>query len=152
GVAWYQWDPAKWLINAGTWFGLTWRLNRASEWTIMKARLKMEYLKVKPILEQKPESWREKVDRQCDALHRKAEQAMARYQQTKKLYQEWATEARASAQREREHLEAAWEAKMKEYRIAAAEAKTEYFRLLREVQRSHAPAGIMAFVALFLRK
>lgn len=42
GPRWYQWDPAKWLIAAGAWVGLTWGLRRVSATEMQRARVALE--------------------------------------------------------------------------------------------------------------
>jgi stearoyl-CoA desaturase (delta-9 desaturase) len=42
GPRWYQWDPAKWLIAAGSWMGLTRGLRRVPDTEVQRARLAME--------------------------------------------------------------------------------------------------------------
>lgn len=42
GPRWYQWDPAKWLIAAGAWVGLTWNLRRVPATDMQRARVAME--------------------------------------------------------------------------------------------------------------
>lgn len=42
GPRWYQFDPAKWVIAAGSWVGLTWGLRRVPATTIQRARVAME--------------------------------------------------------------------------------------------------------------
>ena len=42
GPRWYQWDPAKWLIAAGAWVGLTRGLRRVPDTEIQRARVGME--------------------------------------------------------------------------------------------------------------
>jgi stearoyl-CoA desaturase (delta-9 desaturase) len=42
GPRWYQWDPAKWLIGAGAWVGLTWNLRRVPATDMQRARVAME--------------------------------------------------------------------------------------------------------------
>lgn len=42
GPLWYQWDPAKWLIAAGEWVGLTHGLRRVPRTEMQRARVAME--------------------------------------------------------------------------------------------------------------
>ncbi len=42
GPRWYQFDPAKWIIAAGSWMGFTWGLRRVPATTIQRARVAME--------------------------------------------------------------------------------------------------------------
>ena len=43
GVRWWQFDPTKWLIKAGTWVGLTKDLNRVPNFKIRRASLIMKF-------------------------------------------------------------------------------------------------------------
>ena len=42
GPRWYQWDPAKWIIAAGSWVGLTRGLRRVPDTEVQRARIAME--------------------------------------------------------------------------------------------------------------
>lgn len=50
GPRWYQWDPAKWLIAAGSWAGLTRGLRRVPATEIRRARLAMEAKRLAAVL------------------------------------------------------------------------------------------------------
>ena len=140
GIAWYQWDPTKWWIRGFNFVGLTWRLNTTSEWTVMKAKLEMEYLKVKPILEAVPDTWRERAQVQLEACQKRMELAMVQLTQLRQRSREWAHEARNKARRERRQLQAAWLRQMQDCRESAGQAREEYMRLLREIRRIYVPA------------
>lgn len=43
GIAWYHWDPSKWLIGAMSRFGMTWNLRRSAPATIEKAKARVRF-------------------------------------------------------------------------------------------------------------
>lgn len=47
GIRWWHFDPTKWLIRLGSWFGLTSNLKRTNGYQIEKARLEMQFKKAK---------------------------------------------------------------------------------------------------------
>jgi stearoyl-CoA desaturase (delta-9 desaturase) len=140
GIAWYHFDPAKWWISAFEQIGLTSRLNRADEWLVMKAKMEMELLKVKPWLEVQPKEWRDRLYQRIDAGRERARVAVEEMKRTKRRYQEWASEARAHARREARELKVQWARQLQEARAASDQAWDEYKGLLREFRRS--PAAV----------
>ncbi len=60
GVAWYHWDPTKWGIWILHLLGLTWRLNRTSERSIVQAQVRLARLKGKPLRGEQPEERKER--------------------------------------------------------------------------------------------
>jgi len=53
GIRWWQWDPSKWIISSLSWVGLTTKLKRTPDVVIQRARLDMQFRRVKVALEQK---------------------------------------------------------------------------------------------------
>ncbi len=53
GIRWWQWDPSKWIISSLSWVGLTTRLKRTPDVVIQRARLDMQFRRVKVALEHK---------------------------------------------------------------------------------------------------
>ncbi len=53
GIRWWQWDPSKWIISSLSWVGLTTRLKRTPDVVIQRARLDMQFRRVKFALEHK---------------------------------------------------------------------------------------------------
>jgi len=53
GIRWWQWDPSKWIISSLSWVGLTTKLKRTPDVVIQRARLDMQFRRVKDALEQK---------------------------------------------------------------------------------------------------
>lgn len=66
GVRWWQFDPTKWLIAAGSWLGLTRDLNRTPAFKIEKALLDMQFKRAQQRLESSgnAEDWREHLERE----------------------------------------------------------------------------------------
>ena len=63
GVRWYHWDPTKWTIQTLAAVGLAKKLRRISEAEILRARLRMEEMKLKSrgYSEDKLESFRNRI-------------------------------------------------------------------------------------------
>jgi stearoyl-CoA desaturase (delta-9 desaturase) len=139
GIAWYHFDPAKWWISAFEQLGLTSRLNRADEWLVMKAKMEMELLKVKPWLEVQPKEWRDRLYQRIEIGRERARVAVEDMKRTKRRYQEMAREAQAQARREARELKVQWARQLQEARAASDQAWEEYKLLLREFRRSAAP-------------
>jgi stearoyl-CoA desaturase (delta-9 desaturase) len=53
GIRWWQWDPSKWIISSLAWVGLTRKLKRTPDVVIQRARLDMQFRRVKVALEHK---------------------------------------------------------------------------------------------------
>lgn len=53
GIRWWHWDPAKWIICALSWVGLTKRLKRTPAVAIQRARLAMQFRRVEASLERR---------------------------------------------------------------------------------------------------
>jgi len=53
GIRWWQWDPSKWIICSLSWVGLTRKLKRTPDVVIQRARLDMQFRRVKVALEHK---------------------------------------------------------------------------------------------------
>jgi stearoyl-CoA desaturase (delta-9 desaturase) len=51
GIRWWQWDPSKWIISSLSWVGLTRKLKRTPDVVIQRARLDMQFRRVKVALE-----------------------------------------------------------------------------------------------------
>ena len=53
GVRWWQWDPSKWIICSLSWVGLTRKLRRTPAVVIQRARLDMQFRRMKASLERR---------------------------------------------------------------------------------------------------
>jgi stearoyl-CoA desaturase (delta-9 desaturase) len=53
GVRWWHWDPSKWIICSLSWFGLTTKLRRTPAVVIQRARLDMQFRRMKAALEER---------------------------------------------------------------------------------------------------
>lgn len=56
GIRWWHWDPAKWIICALSWVGLTKRLKRTPDVLIQRARLAIQFRRVEARLERRKPS------------------------------------------------------------------------------------------------
>jgi len=66
GIRWWQYDPSKWLINTLAWTGLVTERKRTPWFRIQRARLMLEFAKLKQRAEGEgvQESWRELFERE----------------------------------------------------------------------------------------
>ncbi len=88
GARWWQYDPTKWLIKAGTWVGLTWDLNRIPAFKIHRALLAMQFKRA----EQKLEALNASVDRineWRECLDKEYQQFSASLNEWTELRQHW---------------------------------------------------------------
>ena len=51
GIRWWHWDPSKWIICSLSWIGLTRKLRRTPAVVIQRARLDMQFRRMKATLE-----------------------------------------------------------------------------------------------------
>jgi stearoyl-CoA desaturase (delta-9 desaturase) len=84
GVRWWQFDPTKWLILAGSWIGLTSDLNRVPDFKIQKALLDMQFKRAQHRLDcaSNAEDWREHLEREY-------QQFLANLHEWNGLRQQW---------------------------------------------------------------
>lgn len=123
GPRWYQWDPAKWLIAAGSWTGLVRGLRRVPAPEIQRARVAMEAKRLAAVLDPDASSARVFLE----AAHAHIDQALAAFQSHREAWRvkkaEWKSKGLAKAE--------AW-------RVARLEWKAQRARLLGEVRASWA--------------
>jgi stearoyl-CoA desaturase (delta-9 desaturase) len=56
GIRWWHWDPSKWIIWSLSWIGVTHRLKRTPDVVVQRARLAMQFSRVKASLERQRHS------------------------------------------------------------------------------------------------
>jgi len=104
GIRWWQFDPSKWMINLLVWSGLAGERKRTPTFRIQRARLMVEFQRLRRRAEQIPvqESWRALVEREYQQFRETVSQwqalQMARVEQgTEALRDRWKqTELRTS--------------------------------------------------------
>jgi stearoyl-CoA desaturase (delta-9 desaturase) len=66
GIRWWQYDPSKWVINLLAWCGLAYERKRTPGFRIQRARLAMEFARLRRRVEQSAvrESWRALFERE----------------------------------------------------------------------------------------
>jgi stearoyl-CoA desaturase (delta-9 desaturase) len=104
GVRWWQFDPTKWLIKAGSWMGLTRDLNRVPEFKIREAMLAMQFKHAQQSLAVAANA--EKL-RAC--VEQEYQQFLASLQEWKTLREQWYTRKRQQLLEAREDLTRKWE-------------------------------------------
>ncbi len=125
GIRWWQWDPSKWIISALSWVGLTRKLKRTPDVVIQRARLDMQFRRVKDALEHKRASLPH-VD-----LERIRASVSHEYEQFAATLAKWSRLTDAWYQKTREQLVQRWdEADFRaETRALLAELRLQHQRL-----------------------
>ena len=103
GIRWWQWDPSKWIICSLSWFGLTRKLRRTLAVVIQRARLDMQFRRMKATLERRRASLRH-VD-----LERIRATVAHEYEQFAATLAKWSKLTDAWYQKTREQLVHRWE-------------------------------------------
>jgi stearoyl-CoA desaturase (delta-9 desaturase) len=125
GIRWWQWDPSKWIICSLSWVGLTRKLRRTPAVAIQRARLDMQFRRMKTALEHKRASLPH-VD-----LERMRATVAHEYEQFAATLAKWSGLTDAWYQKTRERLVQRWEEASfrKETRALLAELRLQHRRL-----------------------
>lgn len=103
GIRWWHWDPSKWIISSLSWIGVTRRLKRTPDFVIQRARLAMQFRRVKASLER----------RKLSLPHVDVEQLRSRFAREYDLFvatlAEWSRLTDAWYTRTREQIVHRWE-------------------------------------------
>lgn len=138
GPRWYQWDPAKWLISAGEWVGLTRGLRRVPHTEIQRARVAMEAKRLAARLA--GDAHQAKLT--LDAARAKVDAALlasqARFDAWEAKKAEWKTKGHAKAEAWRA-ARAEWKAQQAQLRLELREAWAAWYHA-RNLARSLAAA------------
>ena len=95
GIHWWQWDPSKWIICSLSWVGITRKLRRTPAVTIQRARLAMQFRRVRARLEHRGASLPHMDIEQIRAMiSREYEQFVATLSAWSKLTDAWYTQTR----------------------------------------------------------
>ena len=95
GIHWWQWDPSKWIICSLSWIGVTRRLKRTPDVAIQRARLAMQFRRVRARLEHRGASLPHMDIEQIRAMiSREYEQFVATLSAWSKLTDAWYTQTR----------------------------------------------------------
>lgn len=122
GIRWWQWDPSKWIIRSLSWVGLTRKLKRTPDVVIQRARLDMQFRRVKVALEHKRASLPH-MD-----LERIRASVAHEYEQFAATLAKWSRLTDAWYQKTREQLAQRWD---------EADFRSETRALLAELRRQH---------------
>ncbi len=144
GVRWYHFDIAKWMIHAFSKFGWTWRLSRAPDPMILKARLAVEtrQLAIRLAAAGASQKLWDRIQARLESGSARLESAMAQYQAAKLEYRRRHDEWSADARRQ-------FAAKVLEYRYDFEEARGRWTDLVRSMNRMAQPAkGLLTFTAV----
>ncbi|HEU4517190.1 MAG TPA: fatty acid desaturase [Steroidobacteraceae bacterium] len=125
GIRWWQWDPSKWIICSLSWFGLTRKLRRTPAVAIQRARLDMQFRRMKATLEHKRASLPH-VD-----LERIRSTVAHEYEQFAATLAKWSRLTDTWYQKTRERLVQRWEEASfrSETRALLAELRLQHRRL-----------------------
>ncbi len=134
GIRWYHWDPSKWLIGGLSLLGLTWKLNKVTDYAITRARIEMDQDRVRTRLERHPVEWRDRLWIRYQAGRARLGGSLLRVIALRRRYQEWAASLPQHAP-SRLQLSHAWARRIQRARRAVSLARTRYAERLREVIR-----------------
>jgi stearoyl-CoA desaturase (delta-9 desaturase) len=125
GIRWWQWDPSKWIICSLSWVGLTRKLRRTPAVVIQRARLDMQFRRMKATLERRRASLPH-VD-----LERIRSTVAHEYEQFAATLAKWSGLTDAWYQKTRERLVQRWEEASfrSETRALLAELRLQHRRL-----------------------
>ncbi|HET6331509.1 MAG TPA: acyl-CoA desaturase [Holophagaceae bacterium] len=123
GPRWYQWDPAKWLIAAGSWTGLARGLRRVPATEIQRARVAMEAKRLAAALHADAAPARISLE----TAHARIDQALAVFQSQREAWHV-----------KRDQWKAKGLAKAEAWRTARLDWKTQRARLLGDVRAAWA--------------
>ena len=125
GPRWYQFDPAKWIIAAGSWVGLTWGLRRVPDTTIQRAKVAMEAKRLAGKLAEDAHHLRHTLE----AAHLRVDQALAALQTQLDAWHEtrsaWKAKGHAKAEAWRA-IRAEWRAQRARLMDDIREARLEW--------------------------
>ncbi|HKX98914.1 MAG TPA: fatty acid desaturase [Steroidobacteraceae bacterium] len=125
GIRWWHWDPSKWIICSLSWLGLTRKLRRTPAVVIQRARLDMQFRRMKASLEHRRASLPH-VD-----LERIRATVAHEYEQFAATVAKWSKLTDAWYQKTRERLVQRWEEASfrSETRALLAELRLQHRRL-----------------------
>ena len=125
GIRWWQWDPSKWIICSLSWVGLTRKLRRTPAVVIQRARLDMQFRRMKATLERRRASLPH-VD-----LERIRATVAHEYEQFAATLAKWSKLTDTWYQKTRERLVQRWEEASfrSETRALLAELRLQHRRL-----------------------
>ena len=125
GIKWWQFDPSKWIIKAGSWIGLTKNLRTVSDFKIQRAKITMQLKEAEQKLASKSLKLPEIKLSELKASIEKE------YDELKQKLDEWTEIQSQKVQQTREDLKAKWEDSEVHARIKEIEAslKEQHKRL-----------------------
>lgn len=129
GWKWYHWDPSKWFILLGSYVGLTSDLKRASEASILKAKISTDYQRMKKRLVELPEDTRKSFDNKMVETKQNIEKLSSRIQETKEEYRRLRKERKIRRKEER----ALWRKKLREQRKELELAQAKWATVMAQV-------------------
>jgi stearoyl-CoA desaturase (Delta-9 desaturase) len=131
GIAWYQWDPTKWLIWGLHLVKMTDKLHRIPPHLILRARMEVDAIDAEKHLQRiAPHlgtSWREHLD----AARIKMEHALAQWAETKAKIRD----LKQAAWKDSEHTRQHWKLKLQEYEARVEEAREEWRMVLQGLSK-----------------
>lgn len=108
GIRWWHFDPTKWLIKTASWLGLTWDLNKVSDFKIQRAITAMQFRKAQRELEAKASSGLIDTSKMAAFLEREYEEFRQCLNDWNELSQEWYGEKREAFVGKKHAMQEKW--------------------------------------------
>lgn len=129
GWKWYHWDPSKWFICLASYVGLASDLKRASEASILKAKISTDYQRMRDRVRAMPEDARKSLDTKLLETKTRIDKMATRIAETKEEYHRLRKERRLRRREER----AVWRAKLREQRKELKAAQAQWGTVMAQV-------------------
>ena len=139
GVKWYQWDPAKWIIKLGSWFGLASGLRSVPAPVIHRARIRMEEKALLASLAQASPQAVELLNPRVTRAWQRLDHALQVLQEHREAWELRKAERKA-------HRAEAWAQRRAEWRLAMTQHRQELNLALGEWRAARLEVRRAAFV------
>jgi stearoyl-CoA desaturase (delta-9 desaturase) len=129
GIAWYQWDPTKWLIWGLHLFKMTDKLHRIPPHLVLKARLEVDALEAEKHLQKLSPDVTQTVRQRLEHARVRMDHALAQWAETRAKIRD----LKAAAWKDSEHTRQQWKRKLQDYEARVDEAREQWQIALRGV-------------------
>ena len=136
GIKGFHFDPSKWLIKSLNFIGLTSKLRKTPEHLIHKAKMRMDFHRIKEKMEFFPEEMKKEMGEKMKFAREKIELALKEMNQIKLKYENLKKEAQNFAISDKKILLKEFKKSFKDKREQFDLALLEYKNLLNEIDNS----------------
>jgi stearoyl-CoA desaturase (delta-9 desaturase) len=134
GIAWYQWDPTKWLIWGLNTLNMTTRLHRIPQHLILKARMEVDAIEAEKHLQRVAPEIGSTMRHRLDVARARMEHALAQWAETKTRIRE----LKQAAWKDSEHTRQQWKLKLQDYESRLEEARSQWRLLMQGLSKTPA--------------